>query len=354
MRHFRHPGSITACILFAFLFIASCTGHEPAEGPVNPAVPEKPKSAVRPDSRLPAEDPTFVIPEDTVSAYGPRSITRNILQDRSGNIWLATWEGILRYDGKRFTNVTLQEGLRHFHVFSILEDKAGNLWFGTIGGGVYRYDGASFAYFTTADGLAGNTAMCMLEDISGNIWIGTQTGISRYDGNTFTNFTSNDGLAGGGVISMAQDGSGKLWLGMDGGICCYDPASTAGKIFTPFTNEKGLPFYRVRSIITDKTGNLWIGAADGLCRYDGKTLTNFPEHVTINIFEDKTGNLWLSENKAGISDMTLTRYDGKSFKVIKSAKQIFGVTEDRSGNLWFGTLNGACRYDGRNFSHFQQ
>ncbi len=53
-------------------------------------------------------------------------------------------EGIISYDGKQFTNVTENEGLEKFRVFSLLEDRAGTLWFGTIGGGLYRYERRDF------------------------------------------------------------------------------------------------------------------------------------------------------------------------------------------------------------------
>ena len=68
-------------------------------------------------------------------------------------------------------------------------------------------------------------------------------------------------------------------------------------------------------------------------------------NLTSNIYEDKTGNLWLSEGMVNSSDMTLSRYDGKSFTKITEDKQVFGIIQDKSGNFWFGTANGVCRYD---------
>jgi len=53
-----------------------------------------------------AADPYFFESKDIVSAYGLRNTTRNLLQDQSGDMWLASWEGIIRYDGKSFTNFT--------------------------------------------------------------------------------------------------------------------------------------------------------------------------------------------------------------------------------------------------------
>ena len=360
-------------LLLILIFITSCKMQDKAHLTKDSVSEQKKVPAGQQEISTPVEDPSFISARDTVSKQGPRSITRNVLQDKNGNYWLATWEGIIRYDGKLFTNITLKEGLRHFHVFSILEDKTGKLWFGTIGGGLYRYDpsastgtnGKSFTLYTTADGLAGNVVLCMLEDKTGKIWIGTDEGASRYDpsvslrtgGKTFTNYTMKDGLSGNFINSIEQDKTGKLWFGTRGGVSCgyypLDSQSTNGKIFTNFTNEKGLSFLRVRYILEDKTGIIWIGGQEGLYRYDpsaslrtgGKSLTNFAAIFTSYIFEDKSGNIWLSEDEVNGNGMTLSRYDGKSFTKIKSDNQIFGITEDKKGDIWFGTVNGVCRYD---------
>ncbi|HEX8279088.1 MAG TPA: two-component regulator propeller domain-containing protein, partial [Segetibacter sp.] len=71
------------------------------------------------------------LPPDTVKAEnkvtatdGPTTAVRTIKQDRKGNIWLASNEGIIRYDGKSFTNITVK--LTSDRFFSVLEDRKGN------------------------------------------------------------------------------------------------------------------------------------------------------------------------------------------------------------------------------------
>jgi hypothetical protein len=44
--------------------------------------------------------------KEIVTSYGPTTSVRSIKQDRKGNIWLASVEGIIRFDGKSFTNIT--------------------------------------------------------------------------------------------------------------------------------------------------------------------------------------------------------------------------------------------------------
>ncbi|WP_245859570.1 ligand-binding sensor domain-containing protein [Spirosoma aerolatum] len=140
------------------------------------------------------------LPKDTIkakskqlsTAYGSSHITRTIKQDRKGNIWLATFGGVYRYDGKSFTNVTSQVSSAHF--FSVLEDRKGNFWFSTVGEGVYYYDGKSFQHFTTKEGLASNGVFDIYEDKAGTIWFGTGEGASRYDGKSFRTYKMHEGL----------------------------------------------------------------------------------------------------------------------------------------------------------------
>lgn len=303
------------------------------------------------------EDPYFVVTRDTISTYGPSSITRNLLQDRNGNFWFATWQGIMSYDGKQFTNHTLKSGLKRFHTFSVLEDSSGNLWFGSIGGGVYKYDGRTFTNFTTEDGLSNDDVLCMTEDNNGNVWFGTDDGVSRYNGKSFTNFTTLDGMGGHSVNSIIQDNDGTLWFGSRYGVLS-DVSQYDGKSFKLFSNTIGSPFSNVRSIIEDKEGDIWIGGQTGLFRYNGRTLSPVLDKFIGYIFEDGAGDIWLSHGET--AGMALSRYDGKNFTKIIGDDQVFGVTEDKVGNIWFGTMYGAKRFnpvmpiksDGTSFTDF--
>ena len=296
------------------------------------------------------------IKSETKTSPGPNGITRNIIEDRKGNIWIASWEGIFRYDGKSFTNITSKVSSSHF--FSVLEDRKGNLWFGSIGSGVFLYDGKSFKNFTTKEGLAGNEVTCIYEDKTGNIWFGTEGGASRYDGKSFRNYRMN-----GGVNSIIEDKTGRFWFATWDNTFVYD-----GKTFTTITNNDGKPFANVRSIIKDKKGNIWLGGYDGLWRYDGSTFTNFTPNFVGYIYEDKKGNIWTSSerdnsqawalsgfNATPLSNQAwvLSRYDEKSLSdknptvtEITSKPIIFGISEDDKGSIWFGSFDGVYRYDG--------
>ena len=318
-----------------------------------------------------SETKEVIIPHGPYSETysGPNSITRTIIQDRKGDIWIASWQGVFRYDGQIFTNMTSEVSSARF--FSALEDSNGNLWFGSIGSGILRYDGKSFQIFTTKDGLPNNEIVCIYEDKIGNIWFGVNGGASRYDGKSFRNYM----LDGDSIIedtsgksvpdftrpphevnSIIEDKTGKFWFGTRGLTFVYD-----GKSFTTATHD-GQPFKNVRTIIEDKKGNIWLGGADGLWRYDGNAFANITQNFVGDIYEDKTGNIWTSSETT--QGWVLSRYDENSLSnkeptltEINSEyegpkRMIFGILEDFDGNILFGS-DGMYRYDGNTITDFK-
>ena len=149
--------------------------------------------------------------KDLSTSQEPKGIVRTIKQDKKGNIWITSWEGVFKYDGKTFTNVTRKVSTARF--FSVLEDRKGNFWFASIGSGVYYYDGKTFQNFTTKDGLAGNEVTNIYEDKTGAVWFGTGNGASRYDGKSFRNFKMNEAPAA--VADSVYTGAGKFFAQTD-------------------------------------------------------------------------------------------------------------------------------------------
>ena len=188
-----------------------------------------------------------------------------ILQDRSGTIWASTVEGVFRYDGNSFTAFPLPQATKHNSrgvtskklVGHITEDRAGNIWFATNGAGAFRYDGKKLTGLTEEDGLACNFVNGILEDRAGNIWFTTDDkGVCRYDGKAFTTFTDNKTVFGDETWSIYEDSKGNIWFAPEGfGVYRYD-----GKSFTNLSKNNGLPIPAVRCITEDKKGRLWFGA----------------------------------------------------------------------------------------------
>jgi ligand-binding sensor domain-containing protein len=307
--------------------------------------------------------------KNRVTPYGPNDMVRNVKQGSNGTVLIAaSFAGVFRYDGKLFTNLTSKVGSRRF--WDVLEDRKGNLWFASTDSGVYQYDGKSFQHFTTKNGLPNNVVMSIYEDKAGNIWFGTGGGASRYDGKSFRNFTTREGLPNNGITTILEDRTGKLWFGTRGDASYYD-----GKTFTVLKNKDGIPFYNAWGITEDKKGNIWVGAqiienkkgdtlflSAGLWRYDGSSFTKVSNKGASAIIEDKKGNIWTTGAVKPNGDWALSRYDQKSLNKNPTITEIMsikkgmlcGILEADDGSIWFGSLNGVYRYDGKSITDFRR
>jgi len=279
-----------------------------------------------------------------------------IHEDRQGNLWFGTWNGLSCYDGKKFVNYTIENGLAANVVGAIHEDRQGNLWFGhgsrwysflTNAAGVSRYDGKAFVNYTTENGLAGNRVCEIYEDRQGNLWFGTDTGISRYNGKTFVNYTQKDGLLYNRVDFICEAQRGELWFGgghltSGGGLSRYD-----GKIFVNYTQGDGLADVRVNAMGEDRHGTPWFGGgsytifAGGVSRFDPVGLVNFtiadglPHDFVNAVHQDKQGILWFGTN-GGVSRYGRKRFINYTTDDGLGSNVISTIHEDHYGNLWFG------------------
>ena len=283
--------------------------------------------------------------------------TRALLQDREGYLWIGTLDGgVSRYDMNSFTTFSKSDGLAEDQVFCVMQDRDGIFWFGHRGAGISRYDGQTFTTWTTKDGLARDFVMTIFQDRAGNLWFGTDLGrgVTRYDGKVFTTFSIADGLTAGTVRTIFEDQEGRLWFGTEGGLSCYD-----GNIFKTFTNKDGWTLNWVRSITQDAESNLWFATSAGVGRYDGHTFTTLTTkdglvHNLVNsVVIDHKNHIWFGTN-GGVS-----RYDGQRFtswtqKDGLAHNHILSVLLDRENHLWFGTKAGVNRYDGHVFQTLLQ
>jgi len=104
------------------------------------------------------------------------------------------------------------------YIVALLVDHDGTVWCGTWGGGLARFDGSKWRNFTVADGLPGNHIFALYEDDDGTIWIGTNNGLARRDADGFTVFTTADGLFSNRVFSINRAVDNSYWIGSFGGL----------------------------------------------------------------------------------------------------------------------------------------
>jgi hypothetical protein len=105
------------------------------------------------------------------------------------------------------------------YVISLAVDADGSVWAGTWGGGLGHFDGSKWKNYTVADGLPSNHVFMLNRQGKGQLWIGTGKGLARLnkDGK-FSVMTTNDGLFADSVFSLAVGKDSDLWVGSLGGV----------------------------------------------------------------------------------------------------------------------------------------
>jgi len=104
------------------------------------------------------------------------------------------------------------------YVVSMKVDAEGIVWAGTWGGGLARYDGKRWTSYTTEEGLPGNHVFMLHVGRKGRLWVGTNNGLASFEDGKFKPRTAADGLFGKAVFSMASAEDGTLWVGSYGGV----------------------------------------------------------------------------------------------------------------------------------------
>jgi hypothetical protein len=109
------------------------------------------------------------------------------------------------------------------YIVALQVDKDGVVWCGTWGGGLAKFEGGKWTNYSMSDGLPGNLVFMVHRDPTGQLWIGTNNGIAvmngdKFDRNKIKVLTTSDGLYANIAFSMATAPDGSEWIGSYGGV----------------------------------------------------------------------------------------------------------------------------------------
>ncbi len=198
----------------------------------------------------------------------PGNLVNRITEEPSGKLWLAmAGTGLVRFSPDTVKALaekfTVAEGLPDNSVYGVSIGKNGinsHVWAATFGYGILKYDGKKFSTFTENEGLLDNFVHCILVDNRGIVWCGSNAGISRFDGVKFLNMSLESlGIEEKGIYTILEDGKGTLWFGAHGGLISY-PGD--GQV-TSYDEAEGLNSKEVNCLTEDDKGNIWIGTNSG-------------------------------------------------------------------------------------------
>src|SRR5580698_4814829 len=258
-----------------------------------------------------------------------------VTQTRDGFLWLATEEGLVRFNGRTF--VTFDErnapGLGDRFIRSLATGPDGSLWIGTMSG-LARYSGGKFESFRREPETRMDIYdLCVGND--GSIWFSSDRGLRRLQKGVLRNYTTADGLPSDGITGVAAAPNGSVWIATTNGLVSFE-----SRRFTVYSKWDDAQSEPLNSVSIGKNGTVWIGATNGSVGLwaHGKITTWWKGHGDRieSLREDTDGTLWIAFEKLGIGRMRghnlelLTRSNGLP------SDDPDWIFEDRQRNLWVG------------------
>ena len=283
------------------------------------------------------------------------TVITDFSQDKEGAFWIASDDGINRFDGEYIESYTRQQGFTDDFKINVFADSKGQIWctqvksYNTIE--IIDQFSKTIKHLGASEGVIGMFITGFMEDKKGRIWLSTENGLNVLDEEkkTIQSINKENGLKENYVRCMLQDQEGNIWLGMnEKGIAIMDEKS--GKI-RHVDSSTGLLGNKIRTLSQNEKGEVWVGTDAGIEIFQLKegNLVHFNVSNGLNsnseftgIAFDKLGHAWISTYGAGVEVYDPVGQTIKHFSLEQglSNANVRKVFADDFGQIWIGTSGG--------------
>jgi ligand-binding sensor domain-containing protein/signal transduction histidine kinase len=296
-----------------------------------------------------ASDPNKPLTEYTHTVWThrdgiPSAFIYSIAQTQDGYLWLATTDGLVRFDGVRFVHWRPKTG--HTDLLGVVRalcaGRDGSLWIGTASGLLGHIRGDDLTTHPI-----GAQVEAILEDRDGTIWVTTEDNLLRFRAATQELISTAIKLPGTFLSGPLQDRNGSVWLTTDSNVLRLDAGDAQG----PLSEIAKGKFW----LTEDTSGDIWLTSPDGSTQRvnEARTLRR-PELDKKNlaiqtVLRDSDGNIWIGTLGQGLVRLQAGFRDGMRTEKYSptdglSAARVWCFLEDREHNIWVGTQNGLNRF----------
>lgn len=333
----------------------------------------------------------------------------HIIQDKAGNIWIATHkQGIFLFNTQTDKLTQFEIPQNDNIVTRILNDEQNNIWLS----GPYQLCklnkvNNTFETYAIEEKTESIYSMALWEDSSNHIWIGTwDKGLWKLDPRTKQVEKYLTGEEGKGILhihSILEYSPELLLIGSDDGLTIFNPVTHESFLYDNYgDNEKSLSDKFIYPILKDREGGVWIGTYYNGISYlppycgqfngysESSDIPYFNSRIISRFCEGENGNIWIASDDSGLScfnpstmqfldfngreklnkhnlhalcmidkDLWIGTYgDGiqilniqtgviKNYSISNGLDEnsIYSIFKDSQGQIWTGSMNGICQYD---------
>jgi ligand-binding sensor domain-containing protein/signal transduction histidine kinase len=272
-----------------------------------------------------------------------------VYEDHDGALWYGGPGGIERLRDGTFKTFSTREGLPLDNNGPVYVDAEGRTWFGPASGGLYWLKDDHVEHLTIA-GLD-KDIVYSISGGDGEVWIGRQRGgltRLRRNGDSYAakTYTQADGLPQDAICSVYRNRDGTVWAGtVSAGV-----SRLKDGVFTNYSVANGMPANSVNSIVEGSDGTVWFATPSGLASFasghwlNRTAVDGLPAANVKSVFEDSKQVIWAATS-GGLA-FVVSGHAGVPRTLPEPLReQIFGITEDKAGSLWFATSDRMIRVD---------
>lgn len=316
----------------------------------------------------------------------PQNIVRGIYQSPDGFLWVATFDGLVRFDGVHFEvfNKSNTSGMESNRIMGMYGEPSGDLWLISEGGGLTRYHNGSFQSFGAEQGVPTKSVRGIAGDGAGHVWILNADAIEEWNqkAGRFIDLTPADLRLEYEPLSWGTEG---FWGWDERGIHCFikgrfsnyplPPRISRGSVLTVANEGNGViwvetkdrkyfrikPNHPVESVPTptvtyvDAEGNPWtLQLSHELRRsVDDPSASQMSTIKFTAMYEDREHDLWFGTEGQGLYRLQRQSITAYTSQPGMTEDNIYPIYQDRSGAMWIGAWRmGLSRFSNGKFTAF--
>ncbi len=284
------------------------------------------------------------LPQNSIEAMG---------FDASGYLWVATQDGMARFNGRAWTTEDMPDPKKGNWILDVHMGADGSRWYARNGGGVTRWK-EGWRTWDVTNGLP-SSRIYAIRELQGRMWVGTALGPARLEGDRWVPLPEPGGWTHGPVRALAvhgQEGNYDVWVAADAGLGHYQAGS-----WRWFGTADGLPSEKCATLMEEpEAGRLWVGTQKGLACLEGgrwkvwRSPEDLPHPSVYRLALSRTPGggrvLWVGTEGGlarweGPSRRFWTRASGLPTSVVRSL--IVETDQEGRESLWIGTFGGLTR-----------